>query len=178
MSISSSSSSTVGPCSMISVWLPLGSMTAVEVRDSRRIRTKSLRMPSLVRPSMIDAPVRPPASPVAMTGSPKRLSVRAMLMPLPPASASASEARLRVPDWKLGTVRVRSSAALRVTVTITSTHRRDGRCRDERPDPDDACALAYRDAPQHLTRLNRCRHNVGEIDCLAHGQIDSYHRRQ
>ena len=131
MSISSSSSSTVGPYSMISVWLPFGSMTAVDVRDSRRIRTKSFRMPSLVRPSMIDVPVRPPASPVAITGSPSRLSVRAMLMPLPPARASASEARLRVPDWKFGTVSVRSNAALSVTVTITRG-RRLGRERSAR----------------------------------------------
>ncbi len=40
-------------------------MTAVEVRDSPRIRTKSLSRPSVVRRSTIWTPVRPPASPVA-----------------------------------------------------------------------------------------------------------------
>ena len=54
MSTSSSAGSTVGPYSLISVcWPVLGSMTAVEVRDSSLIRTKSLRMPSAVSSSMM-----------------------------------------------------------------------------------------------------------------------------
>ena len=64
-------------------------------------------------------PVRPPARPVATTGTSSRLSARATLMPLPPASARTLLARCRCPSLKIGTVSERSSAALRVTVTIT-----------------------------------------------------------
>ena len=44
----------------------------------------------------------------------------ATLIPLPPASVTPALARCRCPRWKLGTVSVRSIAALRVTVTIMS----------------------------------------------------------
>ena len=47
---------------------PVGSITAVEVRDSPAMRTKSLRMPSRESPSTICWPVRPPTSPLATTG--------------------------------------------------------------------------------------------------------------
>jgi hypothetical protein len=68
---------------------------------------------------MIRVPVPPPARPVATTGTPSRLSARATLIPFPPASDSPWLARCRWPRWKFGTVSVRSSAALSVTVTIT-----------------------------------------------------------
>ena len=120
MSISSSTAVTSGPHSLISVCVPaVGSTTAVDVRDSAAIRTKSLRIASDVSSSMIRVPVRPPASPVATTGISRIFSVRATLIPLPPASTSTSLERWRNPIWKTGTVSVRSSAAFVVTVTIT-----------------------------------------------------------
>ena len=80
---------TAGPHSLISVYDALvGSTTAVDVRDSSPIRTKSLRIASEVSSSMIRVPVRPPASPVATTGTSSRFSARATLIPLPPASVS------------------------------------------------------------------------------------------
>src|SRR5918996_1211745 len=82
--------------------------------------TKSWRMPSILSSSRMRVPVPPPARPVAMTGTSSRLRARAMLMPLPPGSAKPSLARCRCPSWKLGTVRIRSRAALRVTVMIMS----------------------------------------------------------
>ena len=97
------------------VWVPdVGSTTAVEVRDSPPIRAKSLRIASLANSSMIRSPVRPPARPVATTGTPSRLSVRATMIPLPPASERPWLARWRWPPRKFGTVSVRSIAALRV----------------------------------------------------------------
>ena len=69
---------------------------------------------------MIRVPVRPPASPVATTGTSRILSARATLMPFPPASVSTSLERWRKPIWNTGTVSVRSSAAFVVTVTITT----------------------------------------------------------
>ena len=120
MSISSSTGVTSGPHSLISVCVPaVGSTTAVDVRDSAAIRTKSLRIASEVSSSMIRVPVRPPASPVATTGTSRIFSARATLIPLPPASVSTSLERWRKPIWKTGTVSVRSSAAFVVTVTIT-----------------------------------------------------------
>ena len=56
--------------------------------------------------------------PVATTGTSRCLSARATLIPLPPASVRLWLARCRWPSWKFGTVSVRSSAALSVTVTI------------------------------------------------------------
>jgi hypothetical protein len=64
------------------------------------------------------APVGPPATPVAMTGWPSRLSARATLTPLPPAIDVCSTARWRRPSLKFGTASVLSIAALRVTVMI------------------------------------------------------------
>ena len=92
--------------------------TAVEVRDSPSMWTKSLRIASAVSCSTIRDPVPPPTSPVATTGTPSVLSARATLMPLPPARVTPALARWRCPRWKFGTVRVRSIAALSVTVTI------------------------------------------------------------
>ncbi len=84
---SSSCSVTSGPFSLISVCSPLvGSSTAVFVRDSSLIRTKSLRIASPVSASTIRVPVAPPAKPVAMTGWPSVFSVRATFTPLPPGS--------------------------------------------------------------------------------------------
>ena len=48
-------------------------------------------------------------------------------MPLPPASARPELARWRCPRWKFGTVSVRSTAALSVTVTIIGQSRCGGR---------------------------------------------------
>ena len=99
--------------------LVVGSTTAVDVRDSSAMRTKSLRIASEVSSSTIRVPVRPPASPVATTGQLSSFSARATLIPLPPASVIPSLARWRWLTWKLGTVSVRSIAAFIVTVTIT-----------------------------------------------------------
>jgi hypothetical protein len=105
---------------LISVYSPeVGSTTAVDVRDSAPMRTKSLRIASAVSSSTTRVPVLPPARPVATTGTSSRLSARAMLMPLPPARVRLSLARWRCPRWRFGTVSVRSIAALSVTVTIT-----------------------------------------------------------
>src|SRR3954454_4320698 len=118
----SSSGRTAGPHSLISVYVPpVGSTTAVEVRDSPSMCTKSLRIASCVSSSTIRDPVAPPTSPVATTGTPSSLSARATLMPLPPASVTPALARCRCPRWKFGTVSVRSTAALRVTVTIIAS---------------------------------------------------------
>ena len=111
---------TSGPHSLISVYVPeVGSTTAVDVRDSAAMRTKSLRIASAVSSSTMRVPVRPPERPVATTGMSSRLSARATLIPLPPASVSTSLERWRNPSWKTGTVSVRSRAAFTVTVTIT-----------------------------------------------------------
>src|SRR4051794_29789187 len=83
------------------------------------IRTKSLRIDSPVSCSTIRVPVGPPAKPVAMTGWPSVLSVRATLTPLPPGMVVWSTVRWRRPRRKFGTDRDLSIAALRVTVMIT-----------------------------------------------------------
>ncbi len=55
---------TAGPRSLISVCSPVvGSSTAVLVRDSSRMRTKSLRIDSSLSASTIRVPVAPPAKP-------------------------------------------------------------------------------------------------------------------
>ena len=61
-----------------------GSSTAVDVRVSPSIRTKSQRMSSRSSSAITRSPVRPPTKPVAMTGCPSRLITRATLTPLPP----------------------------------------------------------------------------------------------
>ena len=63
-------------------------------------------------------PVGPPAMPVAITGWPRARRALATFTPLPPAMAVCSTARWRRPSRKLGTARVLSIAALRVTVMI------------------------------------------------------------
>ena len=93
-------------------------MTAVDVRDSSSIRTRSLSTASSLSSSRMRRPLRPPTRPVATTGTPSRLRARATMTPLPPASVSFSLARWRCPRWKFGTVRIRSSAVFIVTVTI------------------------------------------------------------
>ena len=114
-----SCSVTSGPGSLISLWTPeVGSIIAVEVRDSSMIRTKSQRIASSVSCSMMRVPVRPPARPVAMTGSPSAFSARATLTPFPPGIVRCSVERCLRPTWKLGTASVLSIAALRVTVMI------------------------------------------------------------
>jgi hypothetical protein len=104
---------------LISVCSPeVGSSTAVLVRDSSRIRTNELRIASPFRASTIRVPVAPPASPVAITGWPRRLIARATLTPLPPGIVTWSTVRCRRPGVKLGTSSVLSSAGLSVTVMI------------------------------------------------------------
>ncbi len=116
---SSSASVTAGPRSLISVCSPLvGSWTAVLVRDSSRMRTKSLRIDSAVRCSTIRVPVGPPAKPVAITGWPSAFSPRATLTPLPPGIVVPSTVRWRRPRRKFGTESDLSIAALSVTVMI------------------------------------------------------------
>ena len=88
------------------------------VRDSSRIRTKPLRIASSLSASTIRFPVAPPASPVAITGCPRRLIARAMLTPLPPGIVVCSTGRCRRPGVKFGTSSVLSSAAFSVTVMI------------------------------------------------------------
>ena len=56
-------------------------------------------------------------------GRPSSFSARATLTPLPPATVRDSTARWRWPSRKFGTATVRSIAALRVTVRITSAAR-------------------------------------------------------
>jgi hypothetical protein len=108
-----------GPRSFTSVVTPsVGSMTAVDIRDSSWMRTKSFVIPSSSSNSMMRPPVPPPALPVASTGRPSALSARATFTPLPPATAVCSTARWRRPTWKFGTASVRSIAALSVTVRI------------------------------------------------------------
>jgi hypothetical protein len=64
-------------------------------------------------------PVAPPAKPVAITGCPRVLRVRATLTPLPPGIVVCSTVRWRRPSRKFGTDSDLSIAALRVTVMIT-----------------------------------------------------------
>src|SRR3954471_11402732 len=110
---------TFGPRSLISVCSPVvGSITAVLVRDSSPMRTKSLSTFICVSWSTIRVPVAPPASPVAITGAPSRLSTRATLTPLPPGIVVCSTVRWRRPSRKFGTDSVLSMAVLSVTVMI------------------------------------------------------------
>ena len=119
MNSSTSCSDTDGPRSFISVcWPVVGSSTEVLVRDSSRMRTKSLRIASSVSCSTMCVPVAPPAKPVAITGWPSAFSVRAMFTPLPPAIVRCSTVRWRLPSWKFGTESDLSIAALSVTVMI------------------------------------------------------------
>ncbi len=100
------------------LYLARGAAVAVFVRDSSRMRTKSLRIASSVSASTIRVPVAPPANPVAITGWPSVLSVRATLTPLPPGIVRCSTVRWRRPSRKFGTESDLSIAALRVTVMI------------------------------------------------------------
>jgi hypothetical protein len=79
---------------LISVCSPVvGSITAVLVRDSSRMRTKSDSTESCVSWSTMRVPVAPPARPVAITGAPSAFSTRATLTPLPPGIVVWSDAR-------------------------------------------------------------------------------------
>src|SRR5947207_6202226 len=185
--MSSSSGSTCGPHSLISVYeLAVGSTTAVEVRDSSAMRTKSLRIASPVSSSTMRVPVRPPASPVATTGTSSRFSARATLIPLPPARVSPPLARCRWPRWKLGTVSVRSRAALSVTVTIMASGSRN-------PSPHvvrrslqiPARAAANAGLVDRTGGDERCaRHelaplvdaHLAELLALSDGQVDTHRR--
>src|SRR5206468_700144 len=76
------------------------------------MRTKSFRMPSAVISSRMRAPLWPPTSPVAITGSPRRLSALATFTPLPPAITS--------PCWALGHGAL-WLLMMTVAVTVTGT---------------------------------------------------------
>src|SRR5215208_3911078 len=89
-------------------------MMAVEVREYPSISTRSKGIAAADRPSRIASPLRPPAKPVARTGTPKVLRLRATFMPLPPASVMLSGARWRCPRVRLGTTSVRATAAFKV----------------------------------------------------------------
>src|SRR4029077_10810563 len=82
-------------------------------------RMKSVSTDSECSCSITLVPVGPPTKPAAITGRPSRLSARATLMPLPPATVRLSTARWRWARRKFGTATVRSTAALSVTVRIT-----------------------------------------------------------
>src|SRR5581483_7226711 len=196
--MSSSSAVTCGPHSLISVYVPpVGSMTAVEVRDSSSMRTKSLRIASAVNSSTMRVPVRPPARPVATTGTASRLSARATLIHFPPASVSAALARWRWLSWKFGTVSVRSIAALSVTVAITLSRypaprvvgrpahvparapeepRLTDRTRgDERPPDDEAATRVDPHLPQCLTLVHRQRDYPRRDHPLDERPVDTHY---
>src|SRR6476469_2799707 len=138
------------------------------------------------------SPVRPPARPVATTGVSSRFRARATLIPLPPALVRLFDARCRWPNWKFGTVRVRSTAALRVTVTLTAAApRRGGRLLDadllpdakrggvdagvEVLEPRDRRSFLRRDRRERVAGLDRVRPElpslVGMLPCrLRHGR--------
>src|SRR5688500_6437299 len=148
------------------------------------MRTKSFRIASAVSSSTIRVPVRPPARPVATTGMSSRFSARAMLIPLPPASVSTSLARWRWPRWKFGTVSVRSSAALSVTVTITRRDLPGGRAgarlpdsvrRDERRAGDHLAAVENLDLAEPLTLADRKLDLDGSDDALDERALDMDH---
>src|SRR5919107_3824443 len=61
---------------------------------------------------------RPPANPVARTGTSRVLRDLATLTPFPPASVMLSGALCLWPSVRLGTTSVLATAALRVTVSI------------------------------------------------------------
>src|SRR5262249_4259566 len=109
------------------------------------------------------------------------------LIPFPPASVSAWLARCRCPSWKLGTVSVRSMAALRVTVTITASHppeevrerasdvpadaarkpgRRDRARRHERARSDEPAAARGRARPDRRPALGRANEAPRDDDLL------------
>src|SRR3954463_10512030 len=115
-----SSALTAGPRSLISVCSPeVGSITARLMRVSAAIRMKSVSTDSSCSCSSTRVPVGPPTMPEAITGRPSRLSARATLIPLPPATVRLSTDRWRRPRRKFGTATVRSIAAFNVTVRIT-----------------------------------------------------------
>ena len=100
---STSSGLTAGPRSLISVCSPeVGSITARLIRVSAAIRVKSVSTDSSRSCSSTRVPVGPPTKPVAITGRPSRLSARATLIPLPPATVRLSTARWRRPRRKFG----------------------------------------------------------------------------
>src|SRR5215216_4863687 len=110
---------TSGPYSLISVCVPaIGSMMAVEVREYPSISTRSNGMAASDMPSRMASPLRPPANPVASTGTSRVLRDRATLTPFPPASVMLSGALCLWPSVRLGTTSVLATAALRVTVSI------------------------------------------------------------
>src|SRR5215210_1337027 len=110
---------TSGPYSLISVGVPaIGSTIAVEVREYRSIATRSNGMVASERPSRMASPLRPPANPVARTGTSRVLRDLATLTPFPPASVMLSGALCLWPSVRLGTTSVLATAALRVTVSI------------------------------------------------------------
>src|SRR5438132_9887259 len=127
-------------------------------------------MPSECRPSTMWMPARPPARPVAITGSSSRLSARATLIPLPPDITRPCCARWRWPSWRFATVSVLSTAALTVTVRIIEVpgSRRSEKDDGERTSRSSALRSLHLTAPAALVQLNHAvvedtggRHNHG-----------------
>ena len=106
----------------------MGSITAVFVRDSSRMRTKSESTENCVSWSTSRVPVAPPARPVAITGAPSVLSTLATFTPLPPGIVVWSTVRWRRPSRKFGTASVLSIAVLSVTVRIMRPPALSGGC--------------------------------------------------
>ena len=111
---------------------------------------------------------------MATTGTSSRLRARATLMPLPPASTSALLARCRCPSLKIGTVSERSSAALRVTVTITGAtpSSETWTLRDEPEEMVDGAAGVPRDLPRGADGRNRLR---GDERCARYQPTSREH---
>src|SRR5436190_9558980 len=156
---------TAGPRSLISVCSPLvGSSTAVLVRDSSRMRTKSDRIDSSVSSSTTRVPVGPPANPVATTGRPRRLIARATLTPLPPGIVVWATLRCRRPSRKFGTSRVLSIAALSVTVMITGS----GLPAPASAPDDQEADEAEKERDRERTRSGNARHGPLDRPHLGH----------
>ena len=179
-----SCSETAGPRSLISVCSPVvGSITAVLVRDSSRMRTKSDSTESCVSWSTSRVPVAPPASPVAITGAPSVLSTRATLTPLPPGIVVCSTVRWRRPSRKFGTASVLSIAVLSVTVRIMRPPAPSGGCGGAAARG--ACRRATSTVPPSTTpasrsasgRVNQSLVRCGRSAAGTDAEDDDRHRR-
>ena len=107
---------------MTSVNVPdVGSATAVDVRDSSSMRTKSERIASSASSSRMRAPVAATGEAGRDDGHAERLQRACDRDPLAAGERELLAGAVAVASLKLGTVSVRSSAAFMVTVTIMAT---------------------------------------------------------
>src|SRR5215212_1408152 len=167
-----SSGLTAGPRSLISVCSPeVGSITARLIRVSAAILVKSVSTDSSCSCSSTRDPVGPPTKPVAITGRPSRLSARATLIPLPPATVRLSTARWRCPRRKFGTATVRSIAAFRVTVRITwrSPDFAPRFLPTDYPVPQDRRDHEYHEHPNHDRYPVVCEKTAGAVEAAGLG---------